>query len=167
VGDWIEAAGKRLAYIYITHWHADHWLGTGPLVARFPGAVVYASPATVRRIADSTPDGVPQALWSTLVYNHVHQYLAETPHGGFEGWHRALDIVEKLRPAHVVAGHKDATGDDSPAHIAATRRYLDDAAKLLAAEPSREEFFAKTLAMYPDGVNPFTVWLNATRLLSD
>ena len=97
----------------------------------------------------------------------VHQYLAETPRGGFEGWHRALDIVEKLRPAHVVAGHKDATGDDSPAHIAATRRYLDDAAKLLAAGPSREEFFAKTLATYPDRVNPFTVWLNATRLLSD
>ncbi len=48
----------------------------------------------------------------------------------------------------------------------ATRRYLDDAAKLLAAGPSREEFFAKTLAMYPDRVNPFTVWLNATRLLS-
>ena len=36
---------------------------------------------------------------------------------------------------------------------------------LLATRPSRAEFFARTLAMYPDRVNPFTVWLNATRLL--
>ena len=61
LGDWIEAHGRRLAYIYITHWHADHWLGTSELVARFPGAVVYASPATVRRMAESTPGGVPAA----------------------------------------------------------------------------------------------------------
>ena len=83
------------------------------------------------------------------------------------GWHRALDIVEALRPAHVVAGHKDVSCDDSPSHIAATRRYLDDSARLLATQPSRAEFFAKTPAMYPDRINPFTVWLNATRLLSD
>src|SRR6185437_854558 len=43
--DWIAGFGKRLAYVYITHWHADHWLGTSELVARFPGAVVYASAA--------------------------------------------------------------------------------------------------------------------------
>src|ERR1700744_5254464 len=63
LGDWIEAHGKRLAYIYITHWHADHWLGTSELVARFPRTVVYASPATVRRITESTPRGAPARLW--------------------------------------------------------------------------------------------------------
>jgi glyoxylase-like metal-dependent hydrolase (beta-lactamase superfamily II) len=225
LGDWIEAHGRRLAYIYITHWHADHWLGTSELVARFPGTVVYASPATVRRMTESTPGGVPAALWPALfpgqlpatpipllaqpvpeagftvdghplipveaghsdtddttvlyvpsiglvaagdvVYNNVHQYLAETPHGGLEGWHRALDVVESLHPSHVVAGHKDAARDDDPANIALTRRYLDDAARLLAGPPTRAEFFAATLAAYPDRVNPFTVWLNATRLLSD
>ena len=224
VGDWVAAHGRRLAYIYITHWHADHWLGTSELVARFPGTVVYASPATVRRITESTPGGVPAGLWETLfpgqlpatpipllaqpvpdggftvdghplvpveaghsdtddttvlhapsiglvaagdvVYNNVHQYLAETPNGGFDGWHRALDIVESLRPAAVVAGHKDAARPDAPATIAETRRYLDDGARLLAPGPTRPEFFAATLAAYPDRVNPFTVWLNATRLLS-
>lgn len=224
LGDWIEGKGRRLAYIFITHWHADHWLGTSELAARFPGVIVYANPGTVSRITASTPGGVPGALWSTLfpgqlppvpvpllaqpvpadgfavdghplvaveaghadtddtavlhapsiglvaaadvVYNNVHQYLAETPGGGLEGWHRALDIVAALRPAHVVAGHKDAARADAPANIDETRRYLDDAARLLATGPSRAEFFSAMLTMYPDRVNAFTVWLNANRLLS-
>ena len=225
LADWIAGFGKRLAYVYITHWHADHWLGTSELVARFPGAVVYASPATVAPDRPVNPGRRTRGPWTTLfpgqlpafpvpllaqpvpdggftvdghplvaveaghsdtddttvlhapsiglvaagdvVYNNVHQYLAETPDGGLEGWHRALDIVDALRPAHVVAGHKDAARDDAPANIAETRRYLDDSARLLAAKPTRAEFFSAMLTMYPERVNPYTVWLSATRLLSD
>jgi hypothetical protein len=98
--------------------------------------------------------------------NNVHQYLAETPNGGLEGWHRALDTVDSRRPARVVAGHKNAARDDAPANIGETRRYLDDAARLLATGPSRTEFFSAMLTMDPDRVSPFTVWLNAARLLS-
>jgi hypothetical protein len=75
--------------------------------------------------------------------------------------------VESLRPAHVVAGHKDQARDDVPAAIAGTRRYLDDAARLLAAGPSREEFFFQVLRLYPERINPYTVWLTAGRLLED
>jgi glyoxylase-like metal-dependent hydrolase (beta-lactamase superfamily II) len=225
LADWIGAFGKRLAYIYITHWHADHWLGTPVLAQRFPGVTVYATEATIARIAESTPGGVPSPLWTTLfpgqiqdapipllaervpadgftvdghplipveaghsdtddstvlhapsiglvaagdvVYNNVHQYLAETPDGGLEGWQRALDTVEALRPAHVVAGHKDSSRDDSPANIAETRRYLDDAARLLAGRPSRTDFFSRMVQLYPHRVNPYTVWLSASRLLGE
>ena len=38
VGDWIERSGKRLAYIYATHGHGDHWFGADGSCARFPGA---------------------------------------------------------------------------------------------------------------------------------
>jgi glyoxylase-like metal-dependent hydrolase (beta-lactamase superfamily II) len=224
LGDWIASFGKRLAYIYITHWHADHWLATGPLAERFPGVTVYASERTVDRIVKSTPGGQPAGLWGTLfpgqlpevpvpmlarpvpaggftvdghavvsveaghsdtddttvlhvpdlglvaagdvVYNNVHQYLAETADGGLAGWHRALDVVQALNPAHVVAGHKDAARDDSPATIGETRRYLDDAARLLAAGPTQEEFFFQMLKEYPGRVNPYTVWLSARRLVT-
>lgn len=37
-GDLIERTGKRLTTIYITHAHADHYLGLGPLVERFPSS---------------------------------------------------------------------------------------------------------------------------------
>ena len=225
LGDWIESFGKRLAYIYITHWHADHWLGTAQLARRFPGVTVYATGATIARMVTSTPEGIPGAPWTTLfpgqlpdlsvtvaakpvpaggftvdgdpvlavetghsdtddttvlhvpsiglvaagdvVYNNVHQYLAETPDGGLAGWHRALDVVESLHPANVVAGHKDGTRDDAPAAIAQTREYLDDADRLLAAGPTREEFFFRMLERYPERVNPYTVWLSARRLLKD
>jgi hypothetical protein len=66
LADWIESSGKRLTYIYITHWHADHWLTTGELARRFPGVTVYASEATIGRMVRATPDGVPDALWSGL-----------------------------------------------------------------------------------------------------
>jgi glyoxylase-like metal-dependent hydrolase (beta-lactamase superfamily II) len=48
VGDWVERSGKRLAYIYSTHGHGDHWFGTGELARRFPGVTVYATEDTSR-----------------------------------------------------------------------------------------------------------------------
>jgi glyoxylase-like metal-dependent hydrolase (beta-lactamase superfamily II) len=39
VGDWVERSGKRLAYIYASHGHGDHWFGTGELARRFPGLI--------------------------------------------------------------------------------------------------------------------------------
>ena len=36
VGDWVERSGKRLAYIYSTHGHGDHWFGTGQLLRALP-----------------------------------------------------------------------------------------------------------------------------------
>src|ERR1700722_5784845 len=47
VGDRIERSGRRLAYIYSTHGHGDHWYGTGELARRFPGVTVYATEGTI------------------------------------------------------------------------------------------------------------------------
>jgi glyoxylase-like metal-dependent hydrolase (beta-lactamase superfamily II) len=58
VGDWVERSGRRLAYIYATHGHGDHWFGTGELARRFPGVTVYATEGTIevmRRQAGPKP----------------------------------------------------------------------------------------------------------------
>src|SRR6202050_3036704 len=47
VGDSVERSGRRLAYIYSTHGHGDHWYGTGELARRFPGVTVYATEGTI------------------------------------------------------------------------------------------------------------------------
>ncbi|WP_187976505.1 MBL fold metallo-hydrolase [Mycetocola sp. JXN-3] len=221
LADWIAAHQRRLVAIYITHAHADHWLGTARLLERFPEARVYAGEAATARILAETADGTPGALWATLfpeqlptpirfpvepapaagielegerlhsiavghsdmddttvlhvpaldlvvggdiVYNNVHLYLAEARNGGFEAWHRALDAVEALNPAATIAGHKDASRDDSPVNVAETRRYLRDAEDILGTATTRLEFFTALTARYPKRVNAYTTWLSALRL---
>jgi hypothetical protein len=65
------------------------------------------------------------------------------------------------------AGAVASGADGDPRNIAETRRYLEDAAQLLSAKPDRAEFFNRMLKLYPERVNPFTLWLSATRLLND
>jgi len=229
LGDWIAAHDRRLAHIYITHWHGDHWFGTAELLRRFPDATVLAGPATRARVRASVADGVVPPLWTGLfpgqlsegaamaaaaeaildvpasgfeidghelhsidtghsdtddstvlhvpslglvvagdvVYNNVHQYLAETAAGGADGWHKALDKVAALAPRYVVAGHKDAARPDDVADIEETRRYLDATLALLDAEPTRLEFYNQVVELYPERVNPFTILLGARRLIPE
>ena len=50
LGDLIQETGTKLATIYVTHGHADHYLGIGTLLARFPGARAVATPGVVEYI---------------------------------------------------------------------------------------------------------------------
>lgn len=49
---WIDASGKRLTHIFITHGHIDHYLGVAPLKARFPDVRVVSTAATADLIAE-------------------------------------------------------------------------------------------------------------------
>ena len=46
----IEATGKNLSYIYVTHAHGDHFFGIAMLKRRFPGVRAVASASVVERI---------------------------------------------------------------------------------------------------------------------
>ncbi|MFE2179235.1 MBL fold metallo-hydrolase [Streptomyces sp. NPDC059455] len=52
LADWIEASGKRLTHIFITHGHIDHYLGIAPLKARLPHVKVVSTAATAAFIAE-------------------------------------------------------------------------------------------------------------------
>ena len=64
LGDLIERTGTRLTTIYATHAHADHYLGIGALIERFPGARPLATPGVVDAIKDTLE--VQKAQWSAL-----------------------------------------------------------------------------------------------------
>src|SRR3984893_1558036 len=36
--EWIDAHGRNLTAVYITHGHGDHWFGLGTVLERFPDA---------------------------------------------------------------------------------------------------------------------------------
>jgi len=83
VGDWIDDSGRVLRAIYVTHGHGDHWFGSGPLIDRFPGTVVYAAQGTIALMrAQVWPKRL--AEWDAMFPGQVPQVevLAVTPTGG-------------------------------------------------------------------------------------
>lgn len=111
VGDWIEQSGKRLAYIYATHGHGDHWFGADRIMRRLPGAAAYATEKTIAMMHQQATTGRAQR-WdvdfpglipdSPVVFEPI-------PAGGF--------TLEGQRLAAVEVGHTD-TDDTTVLHVA-------------------------------------------------
>jgi glyoxylase-like metal-dependent hydrolase (beta-lactamase superfamily II) len=60
---WVVQSGRNLATIYITHAHADHYLGLQLVLDRFPNAKAVATAAVAGAIGDQiTPDFV-RSFW--------------------------------------------------------------------------------------------------------
>ncbi|RDJ05049.1 hypothetical protein [Rhizobium grahamii] len=95
------------------------------------------------------------------VYNNTHLYLAECDEAARAGWLHALDIIESLEPKAVVAGHGVLDPDSSPRHIAETRQYLQDFAATIPVTKTVMEFYEKMLCLYPNRVNPGSLWAAA------
>lgn len=64
VADWIEASGKTLTTIYITHGHGDHFFGTGTIQKRFPGARAIAASEVVSRMHDQVAPAMMEGMWN-------------------------------------------------------------------------------------------------------
>jgi glyoxylase-like metal-dependent hydrolase (beta-lactamase superfamily II) len=92
------------------------------------------------------------------VYNNTHPYLAESSALARAEWLSALDQIERLHPSAVVAGHGVLEPDSSPRHIEETHRYLRDFNAAVAGTSTPTELYEKMLALYPDRVNPGSLW---------
>jgi glyoxylase-like metal-dependent hydrolase (beta-lactamase superfamily II) len=110
VGDWIERSGKRLADIYATHGHGDHWFGTDLLMRRFPGPIAYATKGTIRLMHQQGTQGRAE-LWDVdfpgLIPDSPVPYQPIPPEG-FE--------LEGHRLVAVETGHTD-TDDTTVLHV--------------------------------------------------
>jgi len=100
-----------------------------------------------------------------VAYNGVHMYLAESAGGGREAWLDALDVVEKLQPTTVIAGHKDQTKDDDATRVLAeTRAYLADAGRLLEEGVTATDYFTAITSAHPSRLNTGAAWISANAL---
>ncbi|MBT2597528.1 MBL fold metallo-hydrolase [Arthrobacter sp. ISL-72] len=71
LADWIEASGRELTTIFITHGHIDHFLGAAELLKRFPEARLVATEATARLIASEAETGQQRALYSQIFVEEI------------------------------------------------------------------------------------------------
>ena len=61
LGEWVEAHGKHLTTIYVTHGHGDHFFGASTVLQRFPRARLVATPEVVKMMRQQAS---PQSLAS-------------------------------------------------------------------------------------------------------
>jgi glyoxylase-like metal-dependent hydrolase (beta-lactamase superfamily II) len=111
--------------------------------------------------AHSTCLHVPSAgllVGGDAVYNGIHPYLGETDRRSRLEWIRTLDRLEALQPKAVIAGHKVPENNDDPRIIGETRQYLRDFDRLNEATATAREFYDAMLVLYPDRVNPGSLW---------
>jgi glyoxylase-like metal-dependent hydrolase (beta-lactamase superfamily II) len=95
------------------------------------------------------------------VYNNTHLFLGEYRDETGQDWLLALDMIEALHPRAVVAGHGVTDPDSSPRHIEETRRYLRDFIRARASARTAREMYDEMLALYPNRVNPGSLWAAA------
>jgi glyoxylase-like metal-dependent hydrolase (beta-lactamase superfamily II) len=98
------------------------------------------------------------------VYNDVYLHLRESSPATRQEWIAALDAIESLRPAAVVAGHKRPGRADDPSDIVETRSYIRSFEQVLAQEDTALAVYEKMIARYPDRVFPGALWASASGL---
>ena len=95
------------------------------------------------------------------VYNDTHVYLVECNESARNEWLRALDRIEALQPQAVVAGHGALQPDSSARHIEETRRYIRDFSATARKTSTHIELYEKMLSLYPNRINPGSLWAAA------
>ncbi len=95
------------------------------------------------------------------IYNGTHPYLVESDCQGLREWLAAIDKIEALNPRAVVVGHGPLEPDNSPRHIAETRRYIQDFVRLSGETATARELYDRMLALYPRRINPGSLWGSA------
>ena len=73
---WVQTTGKRPRAIFVTHGHADHFFGAGPVLDAFPGAQLMACDQQVvdEARAQTTPKAM--ASWNSRFAGQLSQYPA-------------------------------------------------------------------------------------------
>jgi hypothetical protein len=99
------------------------------------------------------------------VYNGVYLQLRESTAATRQEWIAALDAIEALRPAVVIAGHKAPGTADTPGNIDETRRYIRVFEQVLAEQDTALGVYQAMVSRYPERVFPGALWQSASELV--
>jgi glyoxylase-like metal-dependent hydrolase (beta-lactamase superfamily II) len=98
------------------------------------------------------------------VYNGVYLQLRESTPATRQEWIAALDVIEALHPAVVIAGHKAPGADDTPGNIDETRRYIRVFEQVLAEQETALGVYQAMISHYPERAFPGALWQSASEL---
>jgi glyoxylase-like metal-dependent hydrolase (beta-lactamase superfamily II) len=75
LAEWVEASGKNLTTIYVTHGHGDHFFGVGTLLNCFPNARAVATPGVVNVMRkQASPESV-ENFWKPRYPGQIPERL--------------------------------------------------------------------------------------------
>ncbi|CVL11174.1 Zn-dependent hydrolase [Fusarium proliferatum] len=114
---------------------------------------------------DTTTLWVPSlrlAVTGDAVYANTHPYLGESGTAIKRSeWIKALDIIAALQPKHVVGGHSDPSRPFGFEAIGDTKTYLEGFERLSAETETAKELYDCMMDIYPDRLNPGSLWAGA------
>jgi hypothetical protein len=98
-----------------------------------------------------------------VAYNQIHQMLALGGPAEWDKWIASIEIIERLHPRIVVAGHKkpEARDDEAEKILNGTRSYIQDFAEAARLFGTVEEIVGAMRSKYPDHGNLTTLLSSA------
>jgi glyoxylase-like metal-dependent hydrolase (beta-lactamase superfamily II) len=96
------------------------------------------------------------------VYGNTHPYMGES--GSTESrleWMAALDKLASLHPKIVVGGHSDPDSSFGADAISETRTYFENFNRIAKDSKTAEEIYSRMIELYPQRVNPGSLWAGA------
>jgi len=125
--------------------------------------------------ADITPSSIVHVpttgvvVAGDAVYNEIHPMLGLSTPEQWRKWIGTVDLVERLNPTMIVAGHKRPDSDDRAvqAMLSTTRAYIEDFAVSCENASSADELIAAMIDKYPGHGNRWTLEFSASQALSN
>ena len=96
LANWVDAGGKNLTAVYVTHGHGDHFFGIGQLQEAFPEARAVASPGTVAVAHIQGGPRYREEFWEKLFPGQIPEIAYPEPLGAefFELAGHRLEVIE-------------------------------------------------------------------------
>ena len=97
------------------------------------------------------------------IYNEIHPMLGLSTPDEWPDWLETVDLIEKLKPRMLVAGHRRPDGDDYAVEtmIAQTRDYIRQFAAACQVAKDAEDLIAIMTEKFPYHGQVWTLWFSA------
>lgn len=116
------------------------------------------SPTTIVHIP-----AIDAVVAGDAIYNQIHPMLGLSTPNEWQEWLETVDLVEKLNPRMIVAGHRRPDGDDYAVDtmIAQTRAYIRQFAAAYEIAKDAEDLISIMTEKFPYHGNLWTLWFSA------